>query len=182
MSFLSLLVGGATSTEKMADDILDKDKGLLVRAGEGLGKLHYSDQEKSEAAAQRDKEVHEWSINMLNALVPMPVLQRGTVVIALTAAGGWLLGLILMFAGMVIESMTCPDPELMQMMHEHALQGGEHAALSLDAAMSCIRFEGLLEKFLQSDYAFWPMMLAFLTFLGQGIEYLVKLVKLAKGG
>ena len=40
-------IGRIFGTRKAMEDITDKDNGLLVRAGEALGNLHYSEQEKA---------------------------------------------------------------------------------------------------------------------------------------
>jgi hypothetical protein len=61
MSWLGSLFG----TKKAVDNILDKDNGLLVRAGTALGNLHHSEQEKA-----------EWGIRVLDSLTPFKIVQR----------------------------------------------------------------------------------------------------------
>lgn len=78
-------------TSNAVNNLLDKDKGLIVRAGEALGNLHYSDQER----ANDDREVNEWSIRMLDALHPFKIIQR---VLAVSAAFVW----IFMFLNIVV--------------------------------------------------------------------------------
>ena len=68
MSWFGKLFG----TEKAVDNLVDKDNGLLVRAGTALGNLHYSEQEKAENALL----VREWGIRQLEALQPFKVVQR----------------------------------------------------------------------------------------------------------
>lgn len=64
--------GNLFGTEKAINSIVDKDNGLLVRAGTAIGNLHYSDQEK----ANDDKAVKEWSIRFLDSLAPFKIVQR----------------------------------------------------------------------------------------------------------
>lgn len=68
MSWLGKLFG----TEKAVNSIVDKDNGLLVRAGTALGNLHYSDQEKAQDALK----VREFGLRQLEALHPFKVTQR----------------------------------------------------------------------------------------------------------
>ena len=60
MGFLGNIFG----TDKAINNIVDKDTGLLVRAGTALGNLHYSDQEK----ANDNASTREWGIRLLDAL------------------------------------------------------------------------------------------------------------------
>ena len=48
MGLASKIWGALVSTPKLTDDIFDKKDGLLLKAGEFIGGLHYSEQEKSE--------------------------------------------------------------------------------------------------------------------------------------
>ena len=164
MSFLGRMLG----TQEAANNLLDKDDGLLVKAGHALNELHYSEQEKDENSAKRRDEFHAWSISMLKALEPMPIMQRTTRHVALMAAGGWLIGLFLMFAGMIIESLTCPDPELLKLMSTADID------LSIKDAMSCVRFDHLLQKFLTSEYAFWPILGAFFSLFPTATEVIIR--------
>ena len=68
MGWFGKLIG----TDKAIDNVLDKDKGLLVRAGTAIGNLHYSDQEKAEGS----QKVRDWSIRYLDALAPFKIVQR----------------------------------------------------------------------------------------------------------
>jgi hypothetical protein len=76
-------IGSLFGTSKAVDAIVDKDKGLLVRAGTALGNLHYSDQEKS----QTDERTREWGIRVLDAIAPFKVVQR---ILAFSAMGMWI--------------------------------------------------------------------------------------------
>lgn len=65
-------LGSLFGTKKAVDNIVDKENGLLVRAGTALGNLYYSDQEK----AEDNQEVRAWGISQLEALAPFKVMQR----------------------------------------------------------------------------------------------------------
>jgi hypothetical protein len=65
-------IGNLFGTSKAVDNLVDKDNGLLVRAGTALGNLHYSDQEK----AQGDERTREWGIRVLDAIAPFKIVQR----------------------------------------------------------------------------------------------------------
>jgi len=56
MNFFSWLTGGT----KVVDDLFDKDKGLLAKAGGWIGNLNYTDEEKAEAIAEMNKGVTEF--------------------------------------------------------------------------------------------------------------------------
>ena len=68
MGWFGRLIG----TESATDDLLDKDSGLIVKAGSAIGNLHYSDQEKAIAS----QVVRNWGINQLEALHPFKITQR----------------------------------------------------------------------------------------------------------
>jgi len=98
MSWLGKLFG----TDKAYDDILDKDKGLLVRAGGWIDDFHYTEQEKAEAI----KEKREYGLKLLEALHPFKVVQR---VLAFSTMGMWLfLGLNIIVA-IWVEAFTGVD-------------------------------------------------------------------------
>ena len=65
-------IGNLFGTSKAVDNLVDKDNGLLVRAGTALGNLHYSDQEQAEG----DERTREWGIRVLDALSPFKIVQR----------------------------------------------------------------------------------------------------------
>lgn len=68
MGFLGRLFG----TEKAIDNILDKDNGLLSKAGSWVGGLSYTKEEKAEA----QERTREWGLKQLEALAPFKVVQR----------------------------------------------------------------------------------------------------------
>ena len=75
-------VGRLLGTEKGVDDILDKDRGLLVRAGGWVDGLSHTEQEK----AEDKREIREWGLRQLEALAPFKVVQR---ILAFTIIGVW---------------------------------------------------------------------------------------------
>jgi len=80
MSFLSQIAGKIFGTDKAVDNILDKDKGLLVRAGSWVNGLSYTDQEK----AENNLIVRDWGVKQLEALEPFKIMQRIMVTIIVT--------------------------------------------------------------------------------------------------
>lgn len=68
MKWLGKLFG----TEKAVDNILDNEKGLLVRAGGWIDGLKHTDQEK----AEHQLLVKQWGLKQLEALHPFKVVQR----------------------------------------------------------------------------------------------------------
>jgi len=68
MNFLGKLFG----TDKAVDNLLDKDSGVLVRAGGWVNDLHHSDAEK----ARDSLGVRQWGIKQLEALAPFKIVQR----------------------------------------------------------------------------------------------------------
>ncbi len=86
------IFGKVFGTDKAVDNLLDKDKGLLVRAGGWVNDLHYSDAEKAESALL----VRGWGIKQLEALAPFKIVQR-IIAFAVTALWG-LVGLNVVIA------------------------------------------------------------------------------------
>ncbi len=95
MSFLGRLFG----TQKAISDIVDKDNGLLVRAGTALGNLHYSDQEKAEDS----QEVRLWGVRQLEALAPFKVMQRIMVTIIMVQ---WAITCNVMLVAICLDATT----------------------------------------------------------------------------
>ena len=91
MGVLAIL-GKVFGTDKAVDNLLDKDKGLLVRAGGWVNDLHYSDAEKAENSLL----VRQWGIKQLEALAPFKIVQR---IIAFSVTALWgLVGLNVVLA------------------------------------------------------------------------------------
>ena len=74
--------GRLLGTDKAVDNILDKDNGLLVRAGGWIDGRKYTEQEK----AENDQVTREWGLSQLQALAPFKVVQR---IIAFAVVGIW---------------------------------------------------------------------------------------------
>lgn len=66
------IFGKLFGTDKAVDNLLDKDKGLLVRAGGWVDGFSYTEQEK----AENQLLVKEWGLRQLEALAPFKVVQR----------------------------------------------------------------------------------------------------------
>ncbi len=79
MTWLGKLFG----TDKAIDNLLDKEKGLLVRAGGWVNDLSYTDAEKAENSLL----VRQWGVKQLEALEPFKVVQR---IIAFNVTFLWL--------------------------------------------------------------------------------------------
>ena len=92
------VAGRIFGTDKAIDNVLDKDKGLLVRAGGWIDGFSYTDQEKAEA----NKETREWGLRQLTALEPFKVVQR---IIAFATLGIWAFVAINVVAAIWIESI-----------------------------------------------------------------------------
>ena len=76
MSFLGDIFG----TEKGVDNILDKDKGLLVKAGGWIGNMNFTAEER----AEYNHKLMKLSVEKLKALAPFKVMQRIMVSIIMT--------------------------------------------------------------------------------------------------
>lgn len=74
--------GRLLGTDKAIDNLLDKDDGLLVRAGGWVDGLSYTDQEE----ASDNLKTRQWGLAQLQALAPFKVVQR---VIALSVMSFW---------------------------------------------------------------------------------------------
>jgi len=66
--------------DKAADNLLDKDKGLLVRAGSWIGDLNFTEEEK----AENNLLVKKLGIKHLEAMAPFKIMQRIMVSIIVT--------------------------------------------------------------------------------------------------
>jgi hypothetical protein len=93
MSILGRLLG----TEKAIDNLLDKDEGLLVRAGGWIDGLSHTDQEKAEDV----QKTRDWGIRQLEAIEPFKVVQR---ILAFAAASFWIIVGINVLVAMWVEA------------------------------------------------------------------------------
>ncbi len=68
MGWFGQLIG----TDKVVNNVVDKDNGLLAQAGNWIGGFSYTPEEKAEA----DAATREWGLRQLEALAPFKVMQR----------------------------------------------------------------------------------------------------------
>ena len=68
MGWFGQLIG----TDKILNNVVDKDNGLLAQAGNWIGGFSYTAEEKAEA----DAATREWGLRQLEALAPFKVMQR----------------------------------------------------------------------------------------------------------
>lgn len=66
------VLGRLFGTDKAVDNILDKDSGLLAKAGDWLGNQQFTDEEKAEHRLR----TREWGLKQIEALEPFKVVQR----------------------------------------------------------------------------------------------------------
>ena len=142
MAILSIL-GKVLGSDKGVDSLLDKDKGLLVRAGGWVNDLHYSDAEKAENSLL----VREWGIKQLEALEPFKIVQR---IIAFSVLLLWLTVGLNVVAAIWIEAITRPKVCLK------------------DAICSGIDVATPMLQFAMSDYVFWPVLAVLGLYVGGG--------------
>ena len=76
------VLGRLFGTDKAVDDILDKDDGLVAKAGEWLGNQQFTEEEKAEHRLK----TREWGLKQLEALAPFKVVQR---ILAFVIIGVW---------------------------------------------------------------------------------------------
>lgn len=96
------MVGKLFGTDKAVDNLLDKDKGLLVRAGGWIGNFNYTDEERAES----DHKTREWGLRQLEALAPFKVMQRIMVTIIMIE---WAILLNCMILAIFLENKTMFD-------------------------------------------------------------------------
>lgn len=106
-------IGKLFATDKAVDSLLDKDKGLLVRAGGWIDGLTHTDQEKAEDKLL----VKEWGIRQLEALAPFKVVQR---VIAFAVSGTWAFVVINVVVACWVEAIF-PHIKIRQALLEFAM-------------------------------------------------------------
>ena len=141
MSWFGNLFGTATAV----DNLLDNEKGLIVRAGTAIGNLHYSEQEKAINA----KEVQEWSIRFLDAMAPFKVVQR---VLAFSTMFAWLFLIINIAFATWLKAYTTTTV---------IVNGVATVTVGIDAV-------GALTSLAFSDFVFYPVMAIFILYTGGG--------------
>ena len=93
------IFGKLFGTDKAVDNLLDKDKGLLVRAGSWVGGLKYTEEEK----AENELLVRDWGLRQLEALEPFKIVQR---IIAFGVTGMWIIVGLNVLAAIWVEANT----------------------------------------------------------------------------
>lgn len=141
MSFWGRLLG----TDKAIDNIMDKDNGLVVRAGRWVDELHHTEEEKSKAGM----EIRKWGLAQLEALGPFKIVQR---ILAFNITFMWMFVAVNVVAALWYEELVAPrQPE--------GCPAGtvcEPHSIAQD-----------MMTFAMSDYIFWPVLsLLSLYFLG----------------
>lgn len=145
-------VGNLFGTEKAVDNLVDKDNGLLVRAGTAIGNLHYSDQEKAES----DERTREWGIRLLDALAPFKVVQR---IIAFTTLGIWAILSINIIVAYWVRALTTTVTRSVNVVN------GEEVITTVVTSIDAV--SGLYE-FALTDYVFWPVLAVLSLYTGGG--------------
>ena len=135
-------IGKLFGTDKAVDSLLDKDKGLLVRAGGWVDGLSYTDQEKAENSLL----VKEWGIKQLEALEPFKVVQR---IIAFAVTGLWILVGLNVVGAIWYDSINKCAPN----------------------AVNCVDPDvtGAMLQFAMSDYVFWPVLAVLSLYFTGGV-------------
>jgi len=134
--------GRVFGTEKAVDNLMDKDKGLLVRMGGWVNDMSYTDQEKAKA----DADTREWGIRQLAALEPFKIVQR---ILAFGISFLWAITGINVLVGIWVEALY-PDTIV-----DGVTQEG-------------IKVVEPLLSFAFSDYLLWPTTICFALYFGGG--------------
>lgn len=139
------MFGRLFGTDTAINNLVDKDNGLLVKAGTALGNLHYSDQEK----AEDDGKTREWGIRQLEALAPFKVVQR---ILAFAVASFWIFVGVNCVIAIWVESIT----------RHPVMFNNQQIWLSVDAATPLLQFAF-------SDYVFWPTLAVLSLYFTGGV-------------
>ncbi len=138
------IFGKLFASDKAVDNLLDKDKGLLVRAGGWVNDLSYTDAEK----AENQLLVKQWGIKQLEALAPFKVVQR---IIAFAVTSLWWIVGINVLVAIWVRAITTPT----ECMEGAVCQG-------IDAVTPMLQFA-------MSDYVFWPVLSVLSLYMGGGV-------------
>ena len=141
MGFLGRLMG----TDKAINDLVDKDNGILVKAGTALGNLHYSEQEQ----AQDQGKTREWGLRQLEALAPFKIVQR---ILAFAVVSFWVFVGINVVAAIWIEAIT----------REAVMFNSQQVWISVNAKTPLLEFAF-------SDYVFWPVLVVLGLYFTGGV-------------
>ena len=121
------ILGRVFGSKRAIDNLTDKDNGLLVRAGSWVGGLHYTDEERAEAAV----ETREWGLRQLAALEPFKVVQR---ILAFYVCTVWAFVALNVVAAIWVDSWRDCTP----------------------ADTTCVPVTPFMIDFALSNYIFWP--------------------------
>jgi hypothetical protein len=117
------------SNGKAVDDVLDKDNGLLVKAGTWIGNMNYTEEEKAKMAFEFSKVAND----RLRALEPFKVVQR---ILAFGITFFWILVGINVLIGMWADNLR---------------------GCVADIEGACVPITPLMVQFAFSDFVFWPV-------------------------
>lgn len=101
------------SADKVADNVLDKDNGLLAKAGGWIGNMNFTEEER----AEMNKKFQDLALEKLKALAPFKVMQRILVTII---ASTWATGFFFMLCFIAFDSKTRIDNLYAFMQTEYA--------------------------------------------------------------
>lgn len=139
------VAGRLLGTQKAVDNLLDSDKGLLVKAGSWVGKLNYTKEEQADG----DLKTRDWGLRQLEALAPFKVVQR---ILAFTIAFIWAFIALNLVLAIWIKVYT----------RELAVFNGQQVWLSIDAVTP-------LFELATSDYILWPTLVVFGLYFTGGV-------------
>ncbi len=136
--------GKLFGTEKAVDSLLDKDKGMLVRAGKWINDMQYTDAERE----QNNLIVKEWGIKQLEALLPFKVVQR---VLAFLVIGFWVIVGANVLVALWVEALSVPK--------------------ECAAGMICqgIQIKKDMMDFAMSQYVLWPSLTVLALYFTGGV-------------
>lgn len=143
------IFGKLFGTDKHVDNLIDKEKGLIVRAGQWIGNMHYTDEEKAEA----DLLIKKWGIRQLEALEPFKIVQR---ILAFAVAFMWIFGGLNLFTAVWVEAIYNTHLEIDQI----PLTITPH-----------------IKEFIFSDYILWPTVAVFSLYFTGGVINSVSNIK-----
>lgn len=93
------IFGKLFASDKAVDNILDKDNGLLAKAGAWVGNMSYTEEEKAENGLL----VKKWGLKQLDALEPFKVVQR---ILAFSISLMWVIVGINVLVAIWVEAAT----------------------------------------------------------------------------
>lgn len=140
------IAGKLFGTDKAINNLLDKDEGLLVKAGSWIGNFNYTSEEKAEA----DAGTRQWGLRQLEALAPFKVVQR---ILAFAAAGFWIFVGVNVVVAIWIDALTRTTAMINGVL---TVTGGTNVKADMMA-------------FAMSNYVFWPVAIVFGLYFAGGV-------------